>query len=130
MFALEWDPGYGRVRTWAWKAADIPDTVLYSYDSGRASNTDDWGLPYGYFPIGDNSNCPSSHFRNMHVVFNLAFCGTVAGNRFKLDCPSEAAEYETCEAYVNDEENVEGAYWLIDGMRVWQRKFVEDDEDT
>lgn len=131
MFALEWDPGYGRVRSWAWRADNVPSAVLRSYETGRAGDTDDWGTPYGYFPIGDGTECPSGHFRNMHVVFNLAFCGTVAGNRFKLDCPQEAEEYGSCEAYVSDKRNVEEAYWLIDGMRVWQRRFVEDsDEDA
>ncbi|GMH65912.1 hypothetical protein TrLO_g8815 [Triparma laevis f. longispina] len=125
MYALEWDPGYGRIRTWAWKEEDIPTEVLDSYNGGEDVNTDDWGLPYGHFPIGEDSDCEASHFRNMRVVFNMAFCGTVAGNRFGLDCPKEKEKYGTCEKYVSEDENVEEAYWLIEGMRVWQRKFVE-----
>lgn len=84
MYALEWDPGYGRIRTWAWKEEDIPTDVLDSYNGGEDVNTDDWGLPYGHFPIGEDSDCEASHFRNMRVVFNMAFCGTVAGNRWVL----------------------------------------------
>ena len=61
----------------------------------------------------------------MRIVFNLAFCGTVAGNRFGLDCPAEKEKYGTCEKFVSNDSNVEEAYWLIEGMRVWQRQFVE-----
>jgi len=124
MYALEWDPGYGRIRTWAWKEGEIPEEVIDAYNGGDV-DTDEWGLPYGLFPIGEDSDCPSGHFRNMRIVFNLAFCGTVAGNRFGLDCPAEKEKYGTCEKFVSNDSNVEEAYWLIEGMRVWQRQFVE-----
>ena len=62
MYALEWDPGYGRIRTWAWKEGEIPEEVIDAYNGGDV-DTDEWGLPYGLFPIGEDSDCPSGHFR-------------------------------------------------------------------
>jgi len=65
----------------------------------------------------------------MRLVFNLAFCGSVSGNRFQLDRPAEAKKFDTCNAYIASEpKELDEAYWKIRGVfvyeRTWQRAFV------
>ena len=68
--------------------------------------------------------------KNMRIVFNLAFCGNVAGNRFMTECPDEAAEFnvtsdpvKTCNAYIeSDPDALEEAYWKIRGVYVYDRE--------
>lgn len=77
-----------------------------------------------FVTIGEGTNCPSNHFRNMRLVFNLAFCGSVSGNRFQLDCPAEAKEFATCNEYVaSNPKKLEEAYWKIRGVFVYERSW-------
>jgi len=57
------------IRTSSFEEKDriVPDTSMF-------------GLPYAHFAIREGTGCSADHIKNMHVVFNLAFCGTVAGN--------------------------------------------------
>ncbi|KAG7336732.1 glycosyl hydrolase family 16 protein [Nitzschia inconspicua] len=89
-----------------------------------------WGLPYAYFAIGQGSGCSADHFVNHHIVINLAFCGTVAGNRFQHDCPALYEQYNvhndselTCNAYIDsDPTALKEAYWKIRGVYIYQRQ--------
>jgi hypothetical protein len=67
----------------------------------------------------------------MRIVFNLAFCGNVAGNRFITECPDEAAQFnvtndpvKTCNAYIKSDPKAleEEAYWKIGGVYVYERE--------
>ena len=108
-----------------------------------------FGRPYSYFSIGNGTGCTNDHFRNHHIVINLAFCGAVSGNLFQLDCPNLYERYkyskpnakatttrggsgrsllsskETCEAYLDSDlgRNAvnDEAYWKIRGVYVYQR---------
>lgn len=88
-----------------------------------------WGVPYAYFAIGDGSGCSADHFVNHHLVINLAFCGTVAGNRFARDCPALYEQYNvkndsvlTCNAYIDSNPDaLSEAYWKIRGVYFYQR---------
>jgi hypothetical protein len=76
------------------------------------------------YGLGDNTNCPGSHFRNMRLVLNTAFCGSVAGNRFQLDCKKQSESFKTCNAYVKSEpEELNEAYWKIRGVYVYERSW-------
>ena len=65
----------------------------------------------------------------MRLIFNLAFCGAVAGNRFFRDCPTLSAQWNvkndsvlTCNAYLDSEPAaLSEAYWKIRGVYVYQR---------
>jgi hypothetical protein len=67
----------------------------------------------------------------MRLVFNLAFCGTVAGNRFFQDCPALSHQYNvssdsvlTCNAFIASEpESLKEAYWKIRGVYVYEREY-------
>ena len=88
-----------------------------------------WGLPYAYYPIGTATQCAADHFKNMHLIFNLALCGSVAGNRFFQDCPKLFKEYGSCENYVgNNTAAMDEVYWKIKGVyvyeRAWERGWV------
>jgi len=58
----------------------------------------------------------------MRLVLNLAFCGTVAGNRYFMDCPKKHKKFKTCEQWVaSNPEELKEAYWKIRGVYVYER---------
>jgi hypothetical protein len=74
--------------------------------------------------LGDDTNCAASHFKNMRLVFNLAFCGSVAGNRYNKDCPIQAKSFETCNEWIeSNPPEMSEAYWKIRGVYVYQREW-------
>ena len=79
---------------------------------------------------GEGTNCAANHFKNMRLVFNLAFCGSVAGNRYHMDCPAQAAQFDTCNEYVASQpEELNEAYWKVRGVfvyeRTWERAWMK-----
>jgi Glycosyl hydrolases family 16 len=144
IFALQWDPENRYIRSWVFpKDRGIPDNLQQSLDSANsrrrqlddepvvvaAPDPDTWGLPYAYFAIGETTGCSADHFRNMRIVFNTAFCGTVAGNRFFTDCPDQAARFnvsndpvQSCNAWIaSNPAEMDEAYWTIRGVYVYER---------
>jgi hypothetical protein len=151
IFALQWDPENRYIRSWVFpKDLGIPSNLQDAMDSATAwskdktakvvsPDPDQWGLPYGYFAIGETTGCSANHFANMRMVINTAFCGTVAGNRFFSDCPELAQKFnidsdpiKTCNAYVESQpqELEQNAYWKIRGIfaydRTWETKIHEN----
>jgi len=133
VYALEWDPVYRHIRTWVFSPhGRVPSNLREAMrtaleeDVGKrvAPDTDTWGLPYGHFPIGEGTNCPSGHFRNMRLVINLAFCGSVSGNRYFMDCPKQFKKFKTCNEWVaSNPEELKEAYWKIRGVYVYEREW-------
>jgi len=108
VFAHLWDPAVG-IKVWFWTRSAIPSDVT----SGNP-NPAGWGKPYAYFTFGQY--CPSSHFVNNNIVFDLTFCGDWAGNNFGTDCPGKGA----CNTYVqNNPSAFNEAYWTINYLKVW-----------
>ena len=133
VYALEWDPENRYMKSWVF-SPDIPQNLQDSMDTAGLEDatqrvTPDplsWGLPYAYFAIGKDTGCSADHFKNMRLVFNLALCGNVAGNRFTRECLEMAEKFNvtnkngvhdpvlTCNAYIeSDPEALEEAYWKI-----------------
>ena len=84
VYALEWDPMAHHIKSWSFSRDTLPpnlEETLDDTDGSTIPDPDQWGVPYAYFAIGDTTGCSADHFQNMHLVFNLAFCGQVAGNR-------------------------------------------------
>lgn len=133
VYALEWDPVYKHIKSWIFSPhGRVPRnlrealrTATNEDESTRvAPDTNQWGLPYGHFPIGDGTNCPAGHFRNMRLVINLAFCGSVAGTRYFMDCPKQFKKFKTCEEWVeSDPDELKAAYWKIRGVYVYEREW-------
>ena len=60
----------------------------------------------------------------MRLVLNTAFCGSVCGNRFQLDCKNQSKTFETCNDWIKSEpQELEEAYWKIRGVYVYQRQW-------
>ena len=143
IYVLEWDPENLYIRSWVFSynntiPANLEDAIetasLQDEEKRVVPEPEKWGLPYAYFAIGPTTGCSADHFRDMRIVFNLAFCGTVAGNRFGRDCPVEAKKFMTekkdpvaaCNAYIRSEPDIlSEAYWKIRGVYVYEREIVE-----
>lgn len=132
VYALEWDPINRHIRSWIFTPhKEIPENLQESIRTAGLSpakqvlpDPNQWGLPYAYFAVGDNTSCPASHFKNMRLVFNLAFCGSVSGNRYFMDCPEQFKQFPTCNQYVkSNPKALEEAYWKIKGVYVYERQW-------
>ena len=137
VYAMEWDPAAGFIRTWVFPRSDgFPDNLREALDGGGEGtirpDPSEWPTPYAFFPIGPGTGCSRDHFQNHNLIINLAICGTVAGNRFANDCPDLFQKYNvnndsvaTCNAYVDSDEARsmldETAKWKIKGVYVYQR---------
>jgi len=133
VFVLEWDPVNRYIKSWAFTPhGTIPQNLrdtMKTADNSLASkrvvpDPSSWPLPYAYFPIGLGTNCPSSHFSNMRIIFNMALCGSVAGNRFFLDCPKLNEKYGSCNNYIAaNTPEMDDIYWKIRGVYVYEREW-------
>jgi hypothetical protein len=132
LYVLEWDPHQRFMKSWVF-SPDVPQNLQDALATAGAEAPDrvlpdpaSWGLPYAYFAIGAETGCSAEHFKSMRLVFNLAFCGAVSGNRFSQECPALAAQFNvtneqgahdpvlTCNAYIkSNPEALDEAYWKI-----------------
>ena len=112
------------------RSANVPKEVYPDPQSWGSEQGGTPVLPYAYFAIGNATGCSAQHFDNMNLIFNLAFCGNVAGNRFTMDkcgiTSSKSANYpdpiKVCNEYIkSDPEDLREAYWAIRGVYVYQR---------
>ena len=136
VYALEWDPANRYIKSWSFSRDTLPTNLRKSMDTASQKNNrvipdpDQWGLPYAYFAVGEGTGCSADHFKNMHIVFNLAFCGNVAGNRFFRDCAEETKLFNvkddpilSCNAWIqSNPKALEEAYWKIRGVYVYERE--------
>ena len=135
VYILEWDPANRYIRSWVF-GTELPANLQEALSTAAlpkhqqvAPDSDTWGTPYAYFAIGETTGCSADHFQNMRMVFNLAFCGTVAGNRFTKDCPALSEEFNvegdpilSCNAYIeSNPDALDEAYWKIRGVYVYER---------
>eukprot|EP00804_Cyclotella_cryptica_P015974 CCRYP_004136-RA/>CCRYP_004136-RA protein AED:0.10 eAED:0.10 QI:247/1/1/1/0.83/0.71/7/681/450 len=140
VYALEWDPQNHYIKSWVFSPReDMPHNLIQAIETAGLTDVSkrvipdprSWRLPYAYFAIGETTGCSADHFKNMRIVFNLAFCGNVAGNRFTTECPTEAKQFnvsndpvKTCEAYIASDPKAlkEEAFWKIRGVYVYERE--------
>ena len=137
IYALEWDPSGGYIKSWVFPRSAIPANLQDSLGSDPSVRVRpdpmQWPTPYAYFAIGEGSGCSADHFANHRLVINLAFCGAVAGNRFQRDCPILYEKYNvrndsvaTCNAYIDSLEAQSAlemeAFWKIKGVYLFQRE--------
>lgn len=132
IYALEWDPINTHIKTWVFtphenapeNLVDAIRTASDPLEERVMPNPEQWPIPYGYFGIGDGTSCSADHFRHMRLVFNLAFCGSVSGNRFQLDCKKQAEQFDTCNEWIkSDPKEMDEAYWKIRGVYVYERQW-------
>jgi hypothetical protein len=132
IYALEWDPINTHIKTWVFTPHEsapenLVDAIRTASDPEEERvmpDPEQWPIPYGYFGIGDGTSCSADHFRHMRLVFNLAFCGSVSGNRFHLDCKKQAEQFDTCNEWIkSDPKEMDEAYWKIRGVYVYERQW-------
>lgn len=122
------------IRSWVFTPHTlVPDNLIQAIRTANNAveaervipEPDEWPTPYAYFAIGRGTNCNSRCFKHLHLVINTAFCGSVAGNRYHLDCTAEQiAEYPTCRDYVNSNpQEIQESYWKIRGVYVYEREW-------
>jgi Glycosyl hydrolases family 16 len=149
VYVLEWDPANQYMKSWVFPADEgIPENLEAAIDSASREPTSEsafddvvrpdpssWEkLPYAYFAIGETTGCSADHFQNHRLIFNLAFCGAVSGNRFLSDCPELSRKFlvmdkqgnpdpvATCNAYIaSNPTELKEAYWKVRGVYVYQR---------
>eukprot|EP00483_Globobulimina_turgida_P001412 UN01414 len=108
LYAMEWTAR--SIQMWMWSEGSIPNTA-----KSDNPDTSQFGKPYAQFYFG--SWCPTSHFKNHQVVFDLTFCGDWDGAVFGKDCPGKGS----CNDYVkNNPSAFREAYWNIHFMKVFQ----------
>jgi hypothetical protein len=148
VYVLEWDPYNGYIKSWTFPRNSVPRNLERAIATSGSTTTDmmelpdpsEWALPYAYFAIGPKTECSADHFQNMRLVFNLAFCGQVAGQRFFKDCSEESERFNisnspmtSCNAYIESNPKAldDEAYWKIRGVYTWERElqiqFLSDD---
>lgn len=117
-YAAEWDPLAKSIRTWFWPRGFEPADLLQ-----QRPNPDSWGLPYSYFSL-DPAVCSPKHFVNMKLVFDITFCGDLAGPTFDTECPEMAAE--KCPDFARKyPEHLREAFWSIRVLDVYQKSWFE-----
>jgi hypothetical protein len=143
-YAFEWDPENSAMKSWVFSPVEnMPQNLIETIDTAGLNDLSkqvlpdphSWGLPYAHFAVGEGTGCSADHFKNMRIVFNLAFCGTVAGNRFSRECPEIAQKFNvttqeglndpvlTCDAYIESNPGAfNEAYWKIRGVYVYERE--------
>ncbi|KAL8950565.1 MAG: hypothetical protein Q9222_003399 [Ikaeria aurantiellina] len=101
---------------------DIPGDIS---SSSAEPDPSKWGLPVAKF-----SGCDiDAHFKNLNIIFNIAFCGDWAGKTFASSSTC-AAKAPTCEAYVQQNPDAfRDAYWLIRSVKVYQEAAMDKKRD-
>ena len=134
VYVLEWDPINRHIRSWIFTPhTSVPENLVQAIRTASLHleqqvlpDPEEWPTPYAYFSIGRGTNCASDHFKHMHLVLNTAFCGSVAGNRYNIDCTEEqVSQFPTCKDYIksNPLEIQDEAYWKIRGVYVYEREW-------
>jgi hypothetical protein len=111
VYAVVWSPdaATGGIEVFSWPRNAIPADVAAGKPTGSG-----WGLPAAYFGFG--AACPSTHFSDMNIVFDLVMCGDWAGNTFAATCPGKG----TCQQFSDDHpEELAQAYWLVNSLAVY-----------
>ena len=107
VFATEWTAA--GIQVWYFARGAIPSDIA----SGKPAPSA-WGRPYAKFDFG--ASCPSSHFKENNIIFDLTFCGDWASSSFGKQCPNKGS----CNDFVkNSPADFTEAYWLINYVKVF-----------
>lgn len=111
-YAAEWDPTAKHFRTWFWLKGTEPADVINKQPDPNA-----WGVPFSFFSLAPQV-CAPDHFKHMHLVINVNFCGDWGNPTFAHHCPI-AAKARTCDEFVASAQ-MDQAYWSIRALDVYQ----------
>ncbi|KAF5313408.1 hypothetical protein D9611_008511 [Ephemerocybe angulata] len=107
ILAMKWDE-YS-IAVWSFFRAAIPKDV-----TSGAPQPSTWGPPSAVLA---NTKCNiTDHFRNHVVIFDITFCGDLAGNNYgTTQCPG------TCAERLADPANLINATWHINSLKAYQK---------
>lgn len=104
------------IHLWFWDHENVPNSIING-DSNIDTNT--FGIPYANWPFGDW--CPSIHFRQLSIIFDLYYCGWAGDSYIWEPQCSKIANNQSCEDFVmNNPSYFKDAYWLINYVKVFQ----------
>lgn len=114
----EWDPAAEHIRIWFWANGSEPADVR-----NQTPTPQKWGKPLYAFSLAPDV-CPQRFFRNMRLVFDITFCGDLAGSSFSRMCGLRPEIVnQTCEEFVEKHPYYfTEAYWRIRGLDVYYRR--------
>ena len=105
------------IKIWFWSMNDknIPKSIY-----NKQPNTNEFGIPYAYFPFGNN--CPSRNWYNIQIMFDIYLCGW-AGDKYFWDTNCQNyTKNQTCQQWVaNNPSYFKDAYWLINFVDVYTK---------
>ncbi|KAI9851854.1 MAG: hypothetical protein M1838_002570 [Thelocarpon superellum] len=112
VYAMEWNSDH--IAVWWWARRDIPADVT----SGNPDPTS-WATPVARF----KGSCDiDSHFSNHQIIFDITFCGDLAGQTdvWGATCAGKH-QGMTCSDYVmSSTDGFKQAYWEIVSLKVYQ----------
>lgn len=112
VYALEWNLADGHISAFYFERSDVPADLA----ARKSVSPDQWGVPYARFMLGDD-NCPPSHFKDHHVIFDNTFCGDWGGATFSNDC----AGGPSCVDYVKYSPSAfQESYWLVNYVDIYE----------
>ena len=121
-FGQGMNQGGGGVWATSWTTDDISvyhfsrANVPKDIGSGQPDPTK-WGMPVAKFAGGCKID---EYFKNLNIIFNIAFCGDWAGAAWSSSegCKAKAP---SCQDYVRENpEAFKDAYWMIRSVKVYQ----------
>ncbi|KAL8753727.1 MAG: hypothetical protein Q9199_004850 [Rusavskia elegans] len=77
-----------------------------------------WGMPVAKFAGGCKID---EYFKNLNIIFNIAFCGDWAGAAWNSSAVCKA-KAPSCQEYVRENpEAFRDAYWMVRSVKVYQQ---------
>ena len=117
--------GNGGVYATEWTGKDIsiwffPREKIPSDISSGNPTPEKWGQPVAKF--GGSSCDVESHFKDMKIVFNTAFCGDWAGKVWQSGGCAAATGVAKCEDFVGQHpEAFKESFWLVNYVKVFSQ---------
>tara|TARA_Y100000389_G_scaffold74611_1_gene71197 strand:- start:2680 stop:3900 length:1221 start_codon:yes stop_codon:yes gene_type:complete len=106
----------GKVNVWFFQSSNLDDKKIIQQIDENTIDISTWSSNL----VADFTACPGQ-FKNLHMIFNIAICGSWAGRVFK---GSTGSGCEQCNKYMdNNSSNVPilpGAYWEIDYVKIFK----------
>ncbi|KAI5378550.1 hypothetical protein J4E82_002866 [Alternaria postmessia] len=127
-YGTEFNKAQGGVYAMEWSTIGISVWFFpresHGFTENFSSNTtlpdpSRWGTPIAHF---SGSGCDfSERFRDLKIIFNIAFCGEWAGAERDKSCAKKTG-VATCNQYVRDNPEVfKEAYWEVAGLKWFQK---------
>jgi hypothetical protein len=114
VYATEWTSEY--IAVWFFQRGLVPGDIRSGLPDPFS-----WGPATARFNGGDGCHL-DDHFKDHRIVFDTTFCGDWAGSPDVWDVNPETAALGECKNYIaSNPSHLQGAYWLINSVEVYQQ---------